>query len=73
MSNPVSPINLSAGTLSVLQSRSGAVTAALRSSLDAERKAATLVAQASENLAQQAAGTSSGATPQRGSLLNILV
>jgi hypothetical protein len=72
MSTPVSPITLSAGTLSVLQSRSGAATAALRSGLDAERKATALLTQASENLAQQEASTS-GATPQRGSLLNILV
>jgi len=46
--------------------------AALRSGLDAERKATTLLTQASESLAQQEASTS-GATPQRGSLLNILV
>lgn len=70
MSNPVSPVNLSAGTLSVLQSRSGAATTALRGGLDAERKASALVAQASENLAQQSASTT---VPQRGSLLNILV
>lgn len=70
MSNPVSPVNLSAGTLSVLQSRSGGATTALRSSLDAERKASALVAQASEKLAQQSASTT---VPQRGSLLNILV
>ncbi len=72
MSNPVSPINLSAGALSVLQSRGGAATTALKSSLDAERKAAALVAQASEELAQQAASSSGTATP-RGTLLNILV
>ncbi|HTZ81016.1 MAG TPA: hypothetical protein VMC10_24100 [Stellaceae bacterium] len=70
MSAPISPINLSATALSVLQSRSGAATTALKSSLDAERNATALLQQASEELAQQAASTT--ATP-RGTLLNIVV
>ncbi|HUN46803.1 MAG TPA: hypothetical protein VMU85_09790 [Stellaceae bacterium] len=70
MSSSIPPINLSASTLSVLQSRGGGATTALKSSLDSERKATALLQQASEGLAQQAAATT--ATP-RGTLLNILV
>jgi hypothetical protein len=72
MANSVSPLNLSAVALSVLQTRAASATQAIKTSLDAEKKAVALLEQASENLAQTLA-PSSGSTAQRGQLLNILV
>lgn len=69
MSNSVTPLNLTAAALSLLQARS---VAALSSAVavDAERQASKRVAEASDTLAQPAA---SGAAIPRGQILNILV
>ena len=72
MANSVSPLNLSAVALSVLQTRAASATQAIKTSLDAEKKAVALLEQASESLAQTLA-PSSGSTAQRGQLLNIVV
>jgi len=72
MANSVSPLTLSAVALSVLQTRAASATQAIKTSLDAEKKAVALLEQASESLAQTLA-SSSGSTAQRGQLLNILV
>jgi len=70
MSNSLSPLNLPAAALSVLQTRNAAALSAVKSATDSERKAAQFVAEASQHLAQQAA--SGGAIP-RGQIINILV
>ncbi len=70
MSNSLTPLSLSAATLSVLQTRNAAALGAVKSALDSERKTADLVAQASEKLAEQA---STGTAIPRGQILNILV
>ncbi len=70
MSNPLTPLNLPAAALTVLQTRNAAALSAIKSATDAERKVAQLVADAGENLAQQAA---SGSAIPRGQIINILV
>ncbi len=70
MSNSLTPLNLPAAALSVLQTRSAAALSAVKSATDSERKAAQLIADASQNLAQQAA---SGGAIRRGQIINILV
>jgi len=69
MSNSVTPLNLTAAALSLLQTRSVAALSSAKTA-DAERQAALRVAQASDTLAQQAA---SGSAIPRGQILNILV
>jgi len=66
MSNSPTSLNLSAATLTVLQTRNAAALSAVNS----ERKIAETVEQASETLAQHAA---SGTAIPRGQILNILV
>lgn len=70
MSNPVTPLNLTAAALSMLQSRSAAALSAVQSAADAERKLADMVAHASDTLVQQAPN---GTAIPRGQILNILV
>ena len=71
MSNsPLTPLNLSAAALNVLQTRSAAALSAVKSATDAERKVGQLITDATENLAQQASG---GGTIPRGQIVNILV
>ena len=71
MSNSsLTPLNLSAAALNVLQTRNAAALSAVKSATDAERKVAQLITDASDNLAQQA---SSGGTIPRGQIVNILV
>jgi hypothetical protein len=71
MSNSsLTPLNLPAAALTVLQTRNAAALSAIKSATDAERKVAQLIADASENLAQQA---SSGGNIPRGQIINILV
>jgi hypothetical protein len=70
MSNSVTPLNLTAAALSLLQTRSAAALSSVKSAVDAERKVADMVARASDTLAQQAAG---GTAIPRGQILNILV
>lgn len=70
MSNSLTPLNLSAAALSVLQTRNAAALSSIKSAADAERKIADMVVQASDKLAQQA---STGTTVPRGQILNILV
>jgi hypothetical protein len=70
MSNSVTPLNLPAAALTVLQTRSAAALSAVKSATDSERKMAHLVANASEHLAQHAA---SGGPVPRGQIINILV
>ena len=72
MNNAVSPLNLSAVALSLLQARSTAATDAVASALDAEKQAVQLVEQESEALARQSAQSSGGSIP-RGQFINILV
>jgi hypothetical protein len=72
MSSSLPPLNLSATAITVLQTRSSAAGAALRSALQSEKAATQLLQQASETLAADAA-QSSGGTPPRGTLLNIVV
>ena len=72
MSNPVSPLNLPAVALTVLQSRSTAATDAVASALDAERQAVQLLEQESQQLARQSAQSSGGSVP-RGQFIDILV
>jgi hypothetical protein len=69
MSNSLTPLNLPAAALTVLQTRNAAALSAVKSATDSERKVAQLIADASENLARQASG---GAIP-RGQIINILV
>ncbi len=69
MSNSLNSLNLPAAALTVLQTRSAAGLTAVKSATDSERKAAQLIANDSQNLAQQASG---GAIP-RGQIVNILV
>jgi hypothetical protein len=69
MSNALTPLNLTASALALLQTRSAAaLTSAMTA--DAERQAADRVTQASDRLAQPAA---SGTAIPRGQILNILV
>ena len=70
MSNSLTPLNLPAAALTVLQTRNAAALSVAKSATDAERKVAQLIADASDNLAQQAA---SGGTIPRGQIVNILV
>ncbi|HEV3175152.1 MAG TPA: hypothetical protein VGZ72_04150 [Stellaceae bacterium] len=70
MSNSLPPLNLTAATLSVLQTRNAAALSSVKSAADAERRIADMVAQASDKLAEQAA---SGTAIPRGQILNILV
>ena len=70
MSNSLTPLNLTAATLSVLQTRNAAALSSVKSAADAERRIADMVAQASDKLAEQAA---SGTAIPRGQILNILV
>jgi hypothetical protein len=70
MSNSLTPLNLTAATLSVLQTRNAAVLSSVKSAADAERRIADMVAEASDKLAEQA---SSGTAIPRGQILNILV
>lgn len=70
MSNSLTPLNLPAAALTVLQTRNAAALSAIKSATDSERKVAQLIAAASENLAQSAA---SGGTIPRGQIINILV
>lgn len=70
MSNSLTPLNLPAAALTVLQTRNAAALSAIKSAVDSERKIAQLLADASENLGQQAA--TGGAIP-RGQIINILV
>ena len=70
MSNSLTPLNLTAATLSVLQTRNAAALGAVKSAVDVERKVADLVALASDKLAEQA---STGTAIPRGQILNILV
>ena len=70
MSSSLNPLNLPAAALTVLQTRNATALSAIKSAADSERRIAQLVADASENLAQQAA--SGGAIP-RGQIINILV
>jgi len=70
MSNSLTPLNLPAAALTVLQTRNATALSTLKSATDSERKVAQLIADASENLAQQA--SSGGAIP-RGQIINILV
>jgi hypothetical protein len=71
MSNSsLTPLNLPATALTILQTRNAAALSAVKSAADAERKVAQLIADASENLAQQAA---SGGNIPRGQIINILV
>jgi len=69
MSNPLTPLSLSAAALTVLHNRGTGALSAIKSALDSERNIA-LVADAGENLAQPA--SSGGAIP-RGQIINILV
>lgn len=66
----LSPLNLPAAALTVLQTRNTAGPSAVKTATDAERKVAQLIADAGENLAQQA---SSGGSIARGQIVNILV
>ena len=70
MSNSVTPLNLSAAALTVLQNRNVAALSSVKSAVDSERKLSEMVEQASETLAQHAA---SGTAIPRGQILNILV
>jgi hypothetical protein len=70
MSNSLPPLNLTAATLSVLQTRNAAALSSVKSAADAERRIADMVAEASDKLAEQA---SSGTAIPRGQILNILV
>ena len=70
MSNSLPPLNLTAATLSVLQTRNAAALSSVKSAADAERRIADMVAEASDKLAEQAA---SGTAIPRGQILNILV
>jgi hypothetical protein len=70
MSNSLTPLNLTAATLSVLQTRNAAALSSVKSAADAERRIADMVAEASDKLAEQA---SSGTAIPRGQILNILV
>jgi hypothetical protein len=70
MSNSLTPLNLTAATLSVLQTRNAAALSSVKSAADAERRTADMVAEASDKLAEQA---SSGTAIPRGQILNILV
>jgi hypothetical protein len=70
MSNSLTPLNLTAATLSVLQTRNAVVLSSVKSAADAERRIADMVAEASDKLAEQA---SSGTAIPRGQILNILV
>jgi len=73
MSSSLPPLNLPAVAINVLQSRASAANVALRSALQSEQAATQLLQQASETLAADAAQTSGGSVPPRGSLLNIVV
>ena len=55
MSSSLTPLNLSAATLTVLQNRSAAALSSVKSALDSERKLTEMIEQASEKLAQHAA------------------
>ena len=70
MSNSVTPLNLTAAALTVLQTRGVAALNSIKSTTDAERNVVDLVAEASDKLAQQ---TASGTVIPRGQILNILV
>ena len=70
MSSSLTPLNLSAAALTVLQNRNAAALSSVKSAVDSERKLTEMVEQASEKLAQHAA---SGAAIPRGQILNILV
>jgi hypothetical protein len=70
MSNSLTPLSLTAATLSVLQTRNAAALSSVKSAADAERRIADMVAEASDKLAEQA---SSGTAIPRGQILNILV
>jgi hypothetical protein len=70
MSNSVTPLNLTAAALGLLQTRNAAALSSVKSAVDAERKLAEMVAKASDTLVQQAA---SGSAIPRGQILNILV
>lgn len=71
MSNSsLTPLNLSAAALTVLQARNAAALSAVKSATDAERKTAQLIGDAGESLARQAAD--GGGIP-RGQIVNILV
>jgi len=70
MSNSVTPLNLTAGVLTMLQTRGVAALSSIKSATDAERNVVDLVAEASDKLAQRAA---SGTVIPRGQILNILV
>lgn len=72
MSNSVSPLNISAAALNLLQARGTAATDAVAASLDAEKQAVQLIEQESDALARQSARSSGGAIP-RGQFINILV
>jgi hypothetical protein len=72
MSSPVSPLNLPAVALNVLQARGTAVVDATAGALDSERQAVELLQQESEALARQTAQSSGGPIP-RGQFINILV
>jgi hypothetical protein len=69
MSNSVTPLNLTAAALTLLQARSVAALSSVKTAAT-ERQAANQVAEASQTLAQQAA---SGTAIPRGQILNILV
>lgn len=66
----LSPLNLPAAALTVLQSRNVAGPSAVKTPTDAERKVTQLIADTGENLAPQA---SSGGSIPRGQIVNILV
>ncbi len=70
MSNSLTPLNLPAAALSVLQTRNTAALSAVKSALDAEQTVTKLLTEASDNLAQQAA---SGTAIPRGQIINILI
>jgi|GEM_PF-2934448 hypothetical protein len=70
MSSSLSPLNLSAAALTVLQNRSLGGVSAVKATLDGQRQPADLAGQASETLAQKA---STGTPIPRGQILNILV
>ncbi len=70
MSNSLTPLNLPAAALTVLQTRNAAALSVVKSATDSERKVAQLIANAGETRAQNA--VSGGAIP-RGQIINILV
>ena len=70
MGNSVTPLNLTAAALTVLQTRSAAALSSVKSATDAERHVVDGLAEASDKLAEPAA---SGTAIPRGQILNILV